>query len=71
MNFESVKYKAKLLGITEVDGANEILKHAPTAVPLKYLSNFWRSLEMVLINCKVELKLKWTNYCFFHSWCKC
>ena len=29
------------------------------AVPLKYLSNFWRSLEMALINCKVELSLNW------------
>ena len=28
------------------------------AVPLKYLSNFWRSLEMPLINCKVQLSLK-------------
>ena len=28
-------------------------------VPLKYLSNFWRSLEMPLINCTVELSLKW------------
>ena len=27
--------------------------------PLKYLSNFWRSLEMALINCKVELSLNW------------
>ena len=33
------------------------------AVPLKYLSNFWRSLEMPLINCKAELSLKWyENY---------
>ena len=32
-------------------------------MPLKYLSNFWMSLEMSLINFKVELKLKWTNYC--------
>ena len=30
-------------------------------MPLKYLSNFWRSLEIPLINCKVELKLKWSN----------
>ena len=30
---------------------------------MKYLSNFWRSLEMSLINCKVELKLNWSNYC--------
>ena len=28
------------------------------AVPLKYLSNFWRSLEMPLINCKVEISSK-------------
>ena len=34
-------------------------------MPLKYLSNFWRSLEIRLINCKVELKLKWANYCVF------
>ena len=31
-------------------------------MPLKYLSNFSRSLEMPLTNCKLELKLKWTNY---------
>ena len=30
---------------------------------LKNLSNFWRSLEIPLINSKVELKLKWTKYC--------
>ena len=29
----------------------------------KCLSNFRRSLEIPLINCKVELKLKWTRYC--------
>ena len=30
---------------------------------LKYLSNFWRSLEMPLINCKVELSLTWNPNC--------
>ena len=30
-------------------------------VPQKYLNNFWRSLEMSLINCIVELKVKWAN----------
>ena len=30
---------------------------------LKYLSKFWRSLRIPLINCKVELKLKWAKYC--------
>ena len=32
-------------------------------MPLKFLSNFWRLCEMPLINCKVELKLRWTKYC--------
>ena len=32
-------------------------------VPLKYLSNFWRTLEMPLINCEVNLILTWSeNY---------
>ena len=30
---------------------------------LKYQSYFWRSLEIPLINCKVELKLRWTKHC--------
>ena len=34
-------------------------------VPLKYLSNFWRSLEMPLINCKIEFSLKWYKHCIF------
>ena len=29
---------------------------------LKYLSNFGTSLEMSLINCRIEIKLKWTKY---------
>ena len=33
------------------------------AVLLKYLSNFWRSLEMPLINCKIHLKLYWSKDC--------
>ena len=37
------------------------------AVPLKYLSNFWRSLEMPLINCKIELSLKWIENCVLTS----
>ena len=30
---------------------------------LKCLSNFWRSLELPLINCKVELSLTWDPNC--------
>ena len=32
-------------------------------VPLKYLSNFWRTLEMPLINCEVKLILNWLADC--------
>ena len=55
-NAPSFKYKANPIGNTEANGTKNGVK---TAVPLKYLSNFWRSLEMPLINCKVELSLKW------------
>ena len=41
---------------------NGILRNAIIAVPLRYLSNFWRSLKMPLINCKIELKLQWSKY---------
>ena len=57
-NFKSFKYKSKLLENTEADGANGIPKNAAIAVPLKYESNFWRSLKIPLINCEVALKLK-------------
>ena len=30
-------------------------------VPLKYLSNFWRTLEMPVINCEIELILTWSR----------
>ena len=59
------KYKASISGNTEDNGRKTGVK---IAVLLKYLSNFSRSLEMPLINCKVELsfKLDWkvfANYC--------
>ena len=57
---------AKLLGNTVAqadNAANQIFKNATMAVLLKHLSNFWRSLEVPLIICKVELKRKWLNYC--------
>ena len=33
-------------------------------VPLKCLSNFWRTLEMPLTNCESGFRLKWSKYCF-------
>ena len=59
-NALSFKYKSNHIGNTENNGTKNEVK---VAVPLKYLSNFWRSLEMPLINCKVELSLKWTENC--------
>ena len=41
----------------------EYLKNVKIAVPLKYLSSFWRSLEMPLINCKIHLELNWSKDC--------
>ena len=61
-NSSSFKYKIKLLGnVTEFDGdaAGVRRLNVKVAVPLKYLSNFFRSLEMALINCKIKLNLIW------------
>ena len=42
-------------------------KNVETAVQLKYLSNFWRTLEMPLINCDVNLILTWSKDCVISS----
>ena len=55
-NSDSLKYKIKLLGnVTEVagDAAGVRRLNVKFVVPLEYLSNFFRSLEMPLINCKI------------------
>ena len=63
-NSRSFKYKASLLGkATDADGNDRSLKNAKIVVSLKYLSNFCRSLEMPLINCKIHLELNWNNNC--------
>ena len=59
-NAPSFKYKASIIGNTEDNGRKNGVK---IAVPLKYLSNFWKSLEIPLINCKVELSLNWIERC--------
>ena len=58
-NSQSFKYKAALLGKTAnaVNNTDSSVKDAKIVVPLKYLSNFWRSLEMPLIKFKVFLEL--------------
>ena len=59
-NSESFKYKAALLGKTANDNNGKCsAEDTKIVVPLKSLSNFWRSLEMLLINRKVHLELNW------------
>ena len=56
------KYKVSLLRNLVV--ANNIAKrNVKVVVPLKYLKNFFRSLEMPLINCKIKLNLTWKKEC--------
>ena len=52
-NAPSFKYKANLIGDTVAAGENRKKENVKIAVPLKCSSNFWRSLEMPLINCKI------------------
>ena len=59
-NAPSFKYKANLIGNTGNNGRKNVAK---IAVPLKHLSNLWRSLEMSVINCKVEISLKLIENC--------
>ena len=66
-NSSSFKYKANLIGNTVADGANRKKENVKIAVPLKYLSNFWRSLEMPLISCKIEFSLKCYEECILSS----
>ena len=68
-NSESFKCKISITG--KSSNANQGTKQENTkikkdfeiVVPLKYLSNFWRSLNIPLINCKVSLTLTWSENC--------
>ena len=65
-NSDSLKYKTKLLGhVTEVAGDTTGVRrlNVKVVLPLKYLGNFFRSLEMPLINCKIKLNLTWKKEC--------
>ena len=60
----SFKYKNVIIGKTPSDGNTQNVK---IALPLKYLSNFWRTLEMPLINCKINFILTWSEDCVICS----
>ena len=60
---DSFKFKAKITGQTEDNASKDV----EIIVPLKYLSNFWRTLEMPLINCEVNLIFTWSSACVLIS----
>ena len=55
---ELFKYNIKITDKHRVDGNKKYIK---ITVSLKYLSNFWRTLEMLLINCEANLILTWMD----------
>ena len=59
----SFKFKVKITIQTDDDGTKDV----EIMVPLKYLSNFWRTLEMPLINCEINLILTWSSTCVLVS----
>ena len=56
---DSFNLKTKITSQTDNNGRIDV----EIMVPLKYLSNFWRTLEMPLINCEVNLILTWSAEC--------
>ena len=61
---DSFKFKTKITGQTNNDGE---INGVEIMVPLKYLSNFWGTLQIPLINCEVELILNWSANCVIIS----
>ena len=60
---DSFSFKVKVTGQTGNDGT----KNVEIMVRIKYLSNFWRTLKMPLINCEVNLILTWSENCVIVS----
>ena len=75
VNSNTFKYKNKIIGNTynvnagadgydvNKNGTQEV----ELAIPLKYLGNFWRALNIALISCEVSLELKWDKNCIITS----
>ena len=58
---KSFDYKRSITG--KLEGNNLEKEDVEIAVPLKHLSNFWRTLDIPLINCEVSLILTWSENC--------
>ena len=69
INSKYFKYKTSITGSTynvaatarDYDANKEGTKKVEIAVPLKHLSNFWKMLDIPLINCEVSLALSWSS----------
>ena len=68
-NSEPFRYKTSVTGNTydgDDDDANKVGKNeTKVVIPLKHLSNFWRTLNIPLITCEIELILTWPKSCVF------
>ena len=60
-NSESFKYKTSIVGKTSEN--NDSLTDLKVVISLKHLSNFWRALSILIINCEVELILICSKNC--------
>ena len=75
VNSNTFKYKNKIIGNTYnvdagaagYDANKNGTQTIELAIPLKYLGNFWRALNMPLISCEVSLELKWNKNCVITS----
>ena len=56
-NSKSFDYKTEITG--NFDAGKDEKEDVTIAIPLKYLGNFWRSLDIPLINCEITLILSW------------
>ena len=75
VNSNTFKHKNKITGNTYnvdagVDGY-DVNKNGKQeielAIPLKYLGNFWRALNIPLVSCEVSLELEWNKNCVITS----
>ena len=64
-NSASFKYKSNIIGKTpnNDNDNNNVIEKIKIVVPLKHLSNFWRTLDMPLLNCEASLTLTWSKDC--------
>ena len=61
---ELFEFKAK---ITRKHPTADNTKDIEIAMPLKYMSNFWMTLEMALIDCKINQILTWSVKCAINN----